>query len=117
RVGSRAALFNRKENVIQLHSPEELWPGVGPVSDFSIELWIKPTHFSWKNSIIRKRGLGSSLATGRETTFELFLQHRRVQIQFRNLFRDVKNRRRMVRLVSRSTLRARQWTHVIFSYS
>ncbi len=116
KVGKGSALFNRPENRIIVDSPEELWPGSGPLGDFSLEMWLKPVHFAPRALVFRKTGLQSSLELGLRTGMEIYIQDRMLHFTAHNLFRDAKARPRTIQLRSRTALRGNHWTHVLVSY-
>ena len=116
RVGRRAALFIRRENRIVIRSPQELWPGRGPLNNFTIEFWIKPVHFSRKNVLFRKQALAPILESQSAAGIEIYLQDGRVHVALFSLFRDMRARKRSLHLISRSSVRRGSWQHVVFGY-
>ncbi len=116
RVGRRSALFVRREHRIVVRSPEELWPGRGPLDDFTIEFWLKPVHFSRKNTIFRKQSLEPTLTSQSPAGIEIFIRDGRVHVLLQSVFRDMQGRTRSLQLVSRTQVRRRTWQHVVFGY-
>ncbi len=116
RIGSGAALFNRADNRIVIDSPEELWPGPGELSDFTIELWLKPGHYYNKNMIFQKAALEPGMLAGEKKSLELFIQREHVYFHLENLFTDENNKKNSLTLVSRETIPLGRWTHLTLTY-
>lgn len=116
RIGRGAALFNRADNRILIHSPEELWPGPRELSDFTIEMWLKPGHYYNKNLLFEKSSLETGLREGRRKSLEIYIQRERVHVRLENLFADETGADHTLELVSRAKIPLQRWTHLTFSY-
>lgn len=112
RSGRSAALFNRRENRIVIRSPEELWPGVGAVDDFTIEAWIKPIYFARRNVLFRKVGMLDGVRRGLEIYFESGV----LKATFYNAFQDADEQLHTLTLSARRPAALGQWVHIAVSY-
>ena len=116
RVGKRAAMFIHRENQIVVRSPQELWPGRGPLNDFTIEFWIKPVHFLRRNVLFRKQALAPILEAQSSAGMEIYLEDGHVHVALMSLFRDMRGRKRSLHLVSKTSVHRGQWQHVVFGF-
>ena len=116
-AGKGAALFTRKEDRIKIQSPENLWPHTDFIGDFSIEMWIKPTHLSWKNTIFKKHGLESSFTNNNNQKIEIFLNQNRIHFLCQNLFQNAGGNPKSIALTSRTELQNNEWVHLHISYN
>ncbi len=112
RGGGGAALFNREKSRVVVRSPEELWPGVHYLEDFTIEFWINLSYFPQKSVIFQKMGF----LDGKKRGMEIYVENRRMHVTAHNLFEDRTGELHSLHLVSRNSIREEEWIHTAFSY-
>ncbi len=112
RIGRGAALFNRIGNKIVIGSPEELWPGTGPLDDFTMELWINPGYFYRNNTVFKKVGMMEGVKRG----IELSIHDDRAHFSLYNMFEDGEENRHTIELRSISRIPIKEWSHIAVAY-
>ncbi|MCB1324891.1 MAG: hypothetical protein H7A21_18035 [Spirochaetales bacterium] len=108
----RAALFSRLENRVEIASPEELWPGLLPLNDFTIEMSIRPIFFYRRNVIFQK----TTLLDGEKRGLEIYIEGEHVIVSCWQLFEGSDGVRHTVQLRSHTSLKPNEWVQIRLSF-
>lgn len=113
RSGKNSALFQLPGHGVNVASPEELWPGVDWLTDFTIETWIKPNHYFRENHLFEK----SSFFDGYRRGLSIDISNGKVLVRFLNMMEDRTGNLYTFTLSSHSKIPLREWTHIAISYN